>query len=128
MSGNRFVLGGFRTGSLFGSGYALFGWWYPVIIALAALPVFALGDALTSRDAPGSRIGTGSARRPVLAPMAIVSFYSFCVYFTSAAEGIESMSGLAQYPFRGWIQILFIYAFAYWITYLAFKPFRFTSR
>ena len=35
---------------------------------------------------------------------------------TSAATGIESMSGLTNFILRGWIEGAFVYAIVYWIS------------
>lgn len=121
-TGNSYVLGGFRAGSIFGSGYALFGWIYPFILALSAPLLFALADALTSRMRTGPGQGSGEWL-PVLSPMAVIGFFGWFSYFTSAARGMESFSSVSYYLLRGWLEVLVIYALAYWVSYYAVKPF-----
>lgn len=118
-TGNRYVLGGFRTGSIFGSGYALFQWWYPLLMVLPGLVIFALADSLTTRGISRSESGWV----PVFSPMAIIGFFTWFFYLTSAATGTDSFSGLAQYILRGWMQVLVVYVFAYTSTYAMLRPF-----
>ncbi len=111
-TGMHGVLGTFYTGSLFGSGYALFGWWYPLFFAIIAFFVFALSDALTI-----SRLSKRGYRIPVLSPIVVVSFFTWCFLFTSAASGNDSLAGVAGYLVRGWLQVAFVYGIIYWLTY-----------
>lgn len=125
VTGNPYVLGGFRTGSIFGNGYALFGWWYPCVFALLVMVIFPFADSLTTRvTVPRSNQQLGEWV-PLLSPAVIVSFFTWFFYLTSAATGAESMSSLANYLLRGWIQVLFLYALLYWATYI---PLRMASR
>ncbi len=121
VTGYTYVLGGYRTGSIFGNGYALFGWLYPFVFALLLLLIFPLADALTSRTAIARMNPSKCEWAPTLSPMAIIGFYSLFFYLTSAATGSESMSDLVSYLLRGWIQILFVYVLAYWIAYIPVK-------
>ena len=123
VTGNPYVLGGFRAGSIFGNGYALFGWWYPLIFSALALLLFPLEDALTTRLPISQIIQTSNEWIPVLAPVVIVDLFSRFFYLTSAATGSESLSSLASYLVRGWLQVLFVYALIYWITYIPLKIF-----
>ena len=123
VTGNSYVLGGFRAGSIFGSGYALFGWLYPLVLALSAPLLFALADALTSRTRTSGAEGGPGGWLPVLSPMAIIGFFAWFSYFTSAARGMESFSSLSYYLLRGWLEVLAIYAVAYWVSFYAVKPF-----
>lgn len=128
VSGNRQVVGGYRTGSLFGSGFALFGWWYPLVMVLAAMLLFALVDALTFRTGSDRSSNIRDGWRPVFSPLAIISFFSWVVYFTSAPKGVESMSGLAVYPLRGWIQGLALYSVAFWLSFYLRRPLQLRRR
>lgn len=113
-TGNHYVLGGFRTGSMLGSGYALFGWWYLPVFFVLFFITFILADAQTiiAKYNNYNKIYF----RPILSPMfAITSFYWF-FYFTSAATGIESTAGLLNYIIRGWIQTLILYTILYRFT------------
>ncbi|MDG6998395.1 MAG: hypothetical protein JRN15_04690, partial [Nitrososphaerota archaeon] len=121
--GGASSVGGFRTGSILGSSYALFGWWYPLVLALLALLVFPLSDSLTIAVSPKSLLSGGDYAAPVLSPMLVVSFFTWCFFFTSAATGNDSLAGVAGYIIRGWIQVAFVYFIAYWITYLPARLF-----
>ena len=118
-----FVLGGFRTGSILGSGYALFGWFYLIVITGISVVIFTLADAQTSRQISPENNGVKTLQ-PVLNPLCIATFFTWFFYFTSAATGTESMAGFAQFILRGWLQSLFIYATAYWMTFLLLRPFK----
>lgn len=119
-TGSPYVLGGFRTGSLFGSGYGLFGWFYIPVLAALALLTFVLADAQTSRQMKPKSMASSNI---AMSPMAIAAFFPLFFYFTSAASGVESMAALSQFILRGWIQVLLIYVIVYWGTYLLLKPF-----
>lgn len=116
VTGDADALGGFRTGSIFGSGFALFDWLYPAVLAILAIFTFVLADAQTTRHTLPSRDGSGNRWVPVFSPMAITRFYTWVFYLTSAATGIESMSGLTNFILRGWIEGAFVYAIVYWIS------------
>ncbi|MDI9728291.1 hypothetical protein [Stutzerimonas stutzeri] len=118
-TGNGLAIGGFRTGSIFGSGYAMFNWFYPIILFLICLLTFPLADSLVKVTRNHTtKILTFNC-------LTIATLFSWFFYFTSAANGIESMSELSNYLIRGWIQTLIIYSFAYWITRaLLTKPFK----
>lgn len=122
-AGRASSVGGFRTGSILGSGYALFGWWYPAVLALLALLIFPLADSLTITAHPELPLEEGEYILPVLSPMLVVSFFSWCVFFTSAANGNDSLAGVAGYVIRGWVQVAFVYFIVYWITYLPARVF-----
>lgn len=123
-TGSIYALGGFRTGSMFGSGYAMFGWFYPIVLALLSIVLFMLADAQTSRNPSSSSSVKGESWMPVLSPMAIAKFFTWFFYLTSAATGVESLSEITQFILRGWLQVLVIYAFSYWATYLLLRPLR----
>jgi len=121
VTGNPYALGGFRTGSIFGNGYVLFGWGYPFVFATLMLLLFPLADSLTSRR---SIIKTDQHQNnfvPLLSSMVIVGLFSWFFFLTSAATGAESMSSLVTYLLRGWIQVPFMYELIYWFTYIPSK-------
>jgi hypothetical protein len=120
-TGNEYVLGGFRSGSIFGNGFALFGWFYPIVFSLIVMFTFPLADSLTSRISVMPSNQSGSKWVPLFSPMVIIGFFSWFIYLTSAAAGIESLLGLLNYLLRGWIQILVVYVIIYWITYIPLK-------
>ncbi|MCR5865813.1 MAG: hypothetical protein ACK4PH_12220 [Aquincola tertiaricarbonis] len=107
------AMGGFRTGSIFASGYGQFGWFYVPLLMLLALFTFTLVDALTRRVADPAAPGGWS---PVFSPMLVVSLFTWCYYFTSAATGAESMSELLAYLVRGWVQDALVYATVFWLS------------
>jgi hypothetical protein len=114
-TGNPAVLGGFRTGSLFGSGYAEFGWFYPIILMILVFISLPLIDAQTSRilvSVPSSE----SSVIPIFNPLCIVGLFSWFFYLTSAATGSDSFSVLTGIVLRGWIQTIIVYTFAYGAT------------
>lgn len=114
VTGDHDALGGFRTGSIFGSGYALFGWLYTGVLAILVFPIFVLADALTTRRIIPSAVAGPPRWAPVFSPLAVTRYYTWVFYLTSAATGVESLSGLAQFILRGWIEGVVVYAFTYW--------------
>lgn len=112
VTNSPYALGGFRTGSLLGSAYALFGWLYPLMLLITLLPLFAIGDAQTARTYRNNQL------IPVISPMTGIAFFSWFYFLTSAATGIESFSGLFSYLLRGWLQTAFIWLIAYKATKL----------
>ena len=123
-TGDFEALRGSRTGSLFGSGFALFGWFYPLVLSVVAAFLFALADAQTTRKALPTSDPTRIAWTPTFNPLAIVTFFTWSFYLTSAATGVESMSGLSQFILRGWLQVFLLYISAYWIGYAILRIFR----
>ncbi len=116
-TGDYDVLRGFRTGSIFGSGYALFGWFYPLVLALTAIVIFVLADAQTTRRAMPTPQGRPPQWIPLFNPLAIVTYFSWVFYLTSAATGVESFSGLSHFILRGWVEVLLVYVTTYWATH-----------
>ena len=112
VTNSRYALGGFRTGSLLGSAYALFSWLYPLALLVTLLPIFAFGDAQTNRVLRSNQI------IPIISPMIGIAFFSWFYFLTSAATGIESFSGLFAYILRGWLQTALIWLVAYKATKL----------
>ncbi|MBC7489280.1 MAG: hypothetical protein H7240_04115 [Glaciimonas sp.] len=116
-----YALKGFRTGSIFGSGYAMFYWFYPLIFSFLAVILFVLADAQTTRRRHRRNILKANNFLPIFNPLAIVTVFTWFFYLTSAATGVESLSGLTQFILRGWIQVVFVYAFAYWTGYVILR-------
>ncbi|GAB3355360.1 hypothetical protein [Lysobacter tyrosinilyticus] len=112
---NKYMLGGFRTGSLLGSAYGQFGWWYPLMLVLPLLLTYSIADAQTT----GKR--SVGAITPVMAPITVITLFSWVHYLTSAATGIESYSGLSTLILRGWLQSMLVYAVALWVSRLAIR-------
>ncbi len=109
-------IGGYRTGSILGMGYALFGWYYILALIPIAALTFAMADALTSKRSYNVD-AKHSFRIVLFNPLVVATYFSWFFYFTSAATGVESWSELGHWFVRGWIQIAFIYGLAYWSTY-----------
>ncbi|MCO5397495.1 hypothetical protein [Ralstonia soli] len=116
VTGDYDALGGFRTGSIFGSGYALFGWLYTGVLAILAFLIFVLADAQTTRRIIPSPVAGPPRWAPVFSPLAVTRYYTWVFYLTSAATGVESLSGLMVFIMRGWIEAAVVYAFTYWIS------------
>ncbi|WP_137927833.1 hypothetical protein [Cupriavidus sp. 2SB] len=116
VTGDTDALGGFRTGSIFGTGYATFDWLYPGVLAILAFVTFALADAQTTRRTLPARDGSPVRWVPVFSPLVVTRFYTWVFYLTSAATGVESLSGLMQLILRGWIESAFIYTIVFWIS------------
>ncbi|MHB8387391.1 hypothetical protein [Metallibacterium sp.] len=109
-TGNRYVIGGFRQGSLLVDLEVTFGALWPFALMLLSALVFAFVDAwcLVGTD---RQTGTWWVR---FNPLVIGMLFSLVFMFTSAATGTESLAGLLGIPMRGWLQIAVLYALAYW--------------
>ncbi|PLP97069.1 hypothetical protein [Cupriavidus pauculus] len=116
-TGDYDALRGFRTGSIFGSGYALFGWLYPFLVALAAIPIFTLADTQTTRVPNPDTRPSAPPWIPAFNSFNAVRLFAWLFFLTSAATGVESMAGLSRYIMRGWLETLMIYSMAYWFSY-----------
>lgn len=90
---------GSRTGSLIGTSFIVFGWLYPLFLAILTISVFIIGDSfIIFKDNILS-----------FSPIAFLSFYPFLFFFTSSALGMESISGLLSFVLRGSIQMPIMY-------------------
>lgn len=116
VTGDRDSLGGFRTGSIFGSGYALFDWLYTGVVAILIFLTFMLADAQTTRREIPARDGSPARWEPVFAPLVVTRYFTWVFYMTSAATGVESLSGLTQFLLRGWVEVAVVYALVYWFS------------
>lgn len=123
-TGDFDALRGFRTGSIFGSGYALFGWLYPIVIALASIIIFALADAQTTRIRNPDPAARPGAWIPVFNSLTAARLFAFVFFLTSAATGVESMFALTHFILRGWVETLLVYLFAYWLSYAILRVLR----
>lgn len=122
-TGDKEVIGGFRTGSIIGSGYALFGWFYPIVFGFICIVSFSVMDAQVKIIRETSTDGDITII-PVFNCLTIATLFSWFFYLTSAATGVESMSELAGYILRGWLQNFVIYSIAYWLTYSSLRILR----
>ena len=109
-TGNSYVVGGFRTGSLLVNLRLTFGMLWPVLLMVLAAVVFAFVDAWcwvgTDRQTC-----TWSVR---FNPLVIGMLFSLTFMFTSAATGTESLSSMLAIPLRGWLQLAVLYAIVFW--------------
>ena len=113
-TGNSYVVGGFRQGSLLVDLEITLGVLWPLGLMLLSALVFAFVDAwcLVGTD---RQTGTWSVR---FNPLVIGMLFSLAFLFTSAATGSESLSGLLSIPMRGWLQVAVLYATAFWASRL----------
>jgi hypothetical protein len=109
------ALGGFRTGSMAGTGMASFGWWYLLILGIGIIPVFFLFDLLFIK-----RIESNDGTRQ-MSPMIKISF-SLCGML--ALDSVfrffpsESVASTATFLMRDFIQFVVLYLFIYHLTRL----------
>jgi hypothetical protein len=103
-SGNRFALGGLRTGHFFGTGLAAFGVSYLVFLLFCFLLLFPLVDshALIMFDAEGSP--------PIISAVAITQLLSWFIVSNS-----ESVVNFLAYPLRGFLEPVLLFALFRWI-------------
>jgi hypothetical protein len=113
-SGNSYAIGGFRTGSLPVNLAIMFGYLWPLILLILSVPVFIVVDAWTK---VGTASGTGSWNVR-FNPLVLGMMFSESFFFTSAATGTESISGIMGVLMRGWIQIGVLYAVVFWVSRL----------
>ena len=113
-TGDGYVVGGFRQGSLLVDLDVTFGVMWPLGLMLLSALVFAFVDAwcLVSTD---RHAGTWSVR---FNPLVIGMLFSLTFLFTSAATGTESLAGLLSIPMRGWLQVAVLYAIAFGVSRL----------
>lgn len=103
-TGNRFVLGGLRTGHFFGTGLAAFGFFYLALLLASFLIIFPLIDshALGGLDSKGGP--------PLVSAIAITQLLS---WFT--ISNIESVVNLLAYPIRGFLEPIVLFIFFRWV-------------
>lgn len=116
---NEYALQGFRTGNLTGSMLILFGWYYPLVVIVIAFITFIVIDPFVKKNIIINNDNRNISI--VFSPIAFLNFFFFCFYFTSAALGIESFSGLFSFLVRGWLQMTLIYFFLYYLTNMIVK-------
>lgn len=107
VTGRRDVLGGFRTGSMLGNGFAVFGWFYLIPLSVLAIPSYFLLDAFSVQL---------SRREAYLSPLCITILFVIFFRWTSAATGCESISAPFGFILRGWLQMTAVYVVLFWIT------------
>lgn len=104
-------LGGFRTGSMFAQGIAIFGLWTPFLYFLVCIPVFVAWDILAR---PGPRGGA-----------ALMSVVGMLLVYRVFTYGIvtESVGNIAGLLIRNQLQNLLAYALLFHLTGLIWRPF-----
>ncbi len=111
-SGNSYVIGGFRQGSLLVNLAVVFGYLWPLILLLLGALVFAVVDAWC-KTGPENDSGLWKVH---FNPLVIGMMFSESFFFTSAATGTESISVIIGVLMRGWIQIGVLYAAIFWVS------------
>lgn len=95
------ILGGYRTGHFAGTGMAAFGLWYLLILGILIIPVYFLFDKFTYIK-----------RSSFPVPGAMITF-SMCGLLASTFIFMfmlaESVSTIATFLVRGWIQMTLLY-------------------
>jgi hypothetical protein len=102
--GNRYALGGFRTGHFFGTGMAGFGFGYLVILPLGLLLAFPLLDAHALVE-----VG-GSSTTPLISAVAITQLIGWFTF-----SNAESVTALLAFPLRGFIEPILLFALIRWL-------------
>lgn len=111
-TGNTYVIGGFRTGSLLVNMGLIFGWAWPFALALLVMLVFAVVDAWVK-----PMLSTHKNEWTVrFNPLIIGMMFTNTFFLTSAATGVEDVSGIFGVLIRSWVQIGVLYAVFYWLT------------
>lgn len=114
LTGSIDKIEGSRTGSLIGSAFIIFGWFYPLFLVILTICVFVIGDSFI----------IFKNNIPTFSPVAFLSFYPFLFFFTSSALGMESISGLLSFVLRGSIQTPIMYFLLLAVTNRVVKIFR----
>ena len=104
------MLGGFKTGSIFGHGLALFPNAFPLVYFLICLVLFLMWDMQSRRSSLGL---------VEISPLAMLSTYRLFTYGITS----ESLAATAAFPLRGVWQSVALYALVFWVSRLVFKPF-----
>ena len=103
-------VGGFKTGSVFGHGLALFPIAFPFIYFLMCLVLYLIWDMQSRRGADG-----------IVQLSPVVMLYSYRL-FTYGITG-ESLTSVASLALRSVWQNIALYLIIYWCSRLFFKPF-----
>ncbi|MBO0933187.1 hypothetical protein [Fibrella aquatilis] len=108
-TGDDWVVGGFRVGNLLGSSYAIFDWWYLLVIGGLALLLFTIVDQLVQINVTrNDRVTQKGQVNVTFSYFAGLKTANLCFFCTSAGPGIESISEFFGFFFRGWIEVPFL--------------------
>ena len=105
-------LGGFKTGSMFADGVAIFGEvGFAVVYFFICILIFALWDSLSlpRKDNP-----------PEISALAMLLTWRLFQYSISG----ESIASVITFPVRGFLQSIGLYLIAYWLSRAAFGCYR----
>jgi hypothetical protein len=100
---NPWTFGEFKAGSLMASTYCYVGQYFPVMIALMALPFFFISDLLAIRI----RMGPNGFRTIIPVMLGLQAYHFFSTF--STATLLESPSGLFGAATRGYLQSIILY-------------------
>jgi hypothetical protein len=96
--------GGFKTGSIPSHAFALFSWWYPLVLLFVYYLIFSIYHGFFS---PFHLKYTYGRQIPTLALL-----LTFTIYIDISLDGVDVLAGAL---IRGIIQRILIYAIAVWI-------------
>ncbi len=106
--GPKEALGGFRTGSMAGTGMATFGWWYMVFLGVGMIPVFLLFDLLYYKR---------KVQNPLTGTIYMQATFSICGMLGLDAVfrylPSESVASIAIFLIRDFIQAIILYLVIY---------------
>ena len=105
------VLGYYITGHFAGTGMAAFGWWYLLLLGSGMVPVFLLFDKffMINLFQNASGISKSSFCFSLCGMLSLDSIFRFLNPF-------ESVTTIALFLLRGWVQMIVIYFVIYHIT------------
>jgi hypothetical protein len=95
---------GYRVGHFAGTGMATFGWWYLAILGVAMIPIYFLFDKFQQKKL------SNPTKFSLCGLLALTSIFQFLPN--------ESVTQLAIYIIRGWIQLAILYLVIYHFTRL----------
>lgn len=112
-SGGQGTPEGFRVGHFAGTGMATFGWWYLAILGVGMIPIFFLVDLFQLRPRANASLSDdqhSSGRFSACGLLSLTSFFQFLQ--------LESVTQIATFIMRGWLQIAFLYLVIFYVTRL----------
>ena len=96
-------LGGFKTGSMIGEVYAVFGWFFPIVTAACALMLFVFHDAFATPTAGG---------RMAFSPLIILLIWNLVGTTAAFGLGAETVTAIPSGIVRGLPQNVLVYVIA----------------
>ncbi len=98
-------LGGFKTGSMFAEIHGVFGWGFPLVLALAAWMLFVCYDAFAAMT---------TTDRLVVAPLLLMTSWNLVGTTAAVGLGAETVTAIPSAILRGIPQNLLVYLIAAW--------------